>query len=59
MLGADAVADGDAAYLSGTGEVGGIVPQKRIPTPGVIAFPQPHGAARADVRAKPRAERPL
>ena len=43
MLGAGAVKDGDAAYLSGTSEVGGIVSRQRIPTPGVIAFPDCEG----------------
>jgi len=39
MIGAGAVRDGEAAYLSGTSEVGGIVSRRRVPTPGVIAFP--------------------
>ncbi len=39
MIGAGATRDGDAAYLSGTSEVGGIVSNSRTPTPGVIAFP--------------------
>jgi len=43
MLGAGAVRDGDAAYLSGTSEVGAIVSLQRIPTPGVIAFPDCEG----------------
>jgi xylulokinase len=43
MLGAGAVRDGDAAYLSGTSEVGAIVSRQRIPTPGVIAFPDRQG----------------
>jgi xylulokinase len=43
MLGAGACRDGDAAYLSGTSEVGGIVSNRRIPTPGVIAFPKCEG----------------
>jgi len=43
MLGAGAVRDGDAAYLSGTSEVGAIVSRQRIPTPGVIAFPDCEG----------------
>jgi xylulokinase len=38
MLGAGAARDGDAVYLSGTSEVGGIVSARRAPTPGVIAF---------------------
>src|SRR4029077_9853963 len=43
MLGAGAVKEGDAAYLSGTSEVGAIVARERIPTPGVIAFPDCEG----------------
>ena len=43
MLGAGAVRDGEAAYLSGTSEVGGIVSRRRVPTPGVIAFPDCEG----------------
>jgi xylulokinase len=43
ILGAGAVAEGDAAYLSGTSEVGAIVARARIPTPGVIAFPDCEG----------------
>jgi xylulokinase len=43
MVGAGAAAQGDAAYLSGTSEVGGIVSAARIPTPGVIAFPECEG----------------
>ena len=43
MLGAGAVREGDAAYLSGTSEVGGIVSEQRVPTPGVIAFPRCEG----------------
>ncbi len=43
MLGAGAASDGDAVYLSGTSEVGGIVSRRRIPTPGVIAFPECEG----------------
>ena len=43
IVGAGAVKDGEAAYLSGTSEVGGIVSGKRIPTPGVIAFPTCEG----------------
>jgi xylulokinase len=39
MLGAGAVRDGDAGYLSGTSEVVGIVSSRRVPAPGVIAFP--------------------
>ena len=43
MLGAGAARDGDAAYLSGTSEVGGIVSRVRVPTRGVIAFPECEG----------------
>ncbi len=39
MLGVGAVRDGDAGYLSGTSEVVGIVSPRRVPAPGVIAFP--------------------
>ncbi|HLJ70321.1 MAG TPA: FGGY-family carbohydrate kinase [Roseiarcus sp.] len=45
MLGAGAVRNGDAAYLSGTSEVGAIVSPRRIPTPGIIAFPACEGIA--------------
>jgi xylulokinase len=45
MLGAGAAKDGEAAYLSGTSEVGGIVSPTRIPTPGVIVFPTCEGIA--------------
>ena len=40
ILGAGAARDGDAVYLSGTSEVAAIVSQARVPTPGVIAFPE-------------------
>jgi xylulokinase len=43
MLGAGAVREGDAGYLSGTSEVVGIVSRQRVPTPGVIAFPNCEG----------------
>ena len=43
MIGAGAAEEGAAAYLSGTSEVGGIVSSRRIPTPGVIAFPSCEG----------------
>ena len=43
MVGVGAVRDGDAGYLSGTSEVVGIVSQQRVPTPGVIAFPNCEG----------------
>ena len=42
-LGVGVVKQGDAAYLSGTSEVGGIVSDRRVPTPGVIAFPACEG----------------
>jgi xylulokinase len=45
MLGAGGTHEGAAVYLSGTSEVGGIVSRKRIPTPGVIAFPECEGIA--------------
>lgn len=43
MIGAGAAHEGAAAYLSGTSEVGGIVSRTRVPTPGVIAFPECDG----------------
>lgn len=43
MLGVGAVRQGDAGYLSGTSEVVGIVSRRRLPTPGVIAFPNCEG----------------
>ncbi len=43
LVGAGASKDGDAVYLSGTSEVGAIVSGSRIPTPGVIAFPECEG----------------
>lgn len=43
MIGAGAVRNGDAVYLSGTSEVGGIVSARKVPTPGVIAFPRCEG----------------
>lgn len=43
MIGAGAVGERDAVYLGGTSEVGGIVSHKRVPTPGVIAFPECEG----------------
>jgi xylulokinase len=43
MLGVGAVREGDAGYLSGTSEVVAIVSRRRIPTPGVIAFPNCEG----------------
>ena len=42
-LGAGASRDGVAVYLTGTSEVGGIVSRTRVPTPGVIAFPECEG----------------
>ena len=41
--GAGASRDGDAVYLSGTSEVAAIVSPARVPTPGVIAFPDCEG----------------
>ena len=43
MIGVGAAHDGAAAYLSGTSEVCGIVSRRRVPTPGVIAFPECEG----------------
>ena len=43
MLGVGAVRQGDAGYLSGTSEIVGIVSRRRVPTPGVIAFPNCEG----------------
>jgi xylulokinase len=43
MFGAGAAAEGDAFYLSGTSEILGIVSQKRVPMPGVIAFAECEG----------------
>jgi xylulokinase len=43
LVGAGATRDGDGVYLSGTSEVGGIVSSRRVPTPGVIAFPPCEG----------------
>lgn len=43
MIGAGISRAGDAAYLSGTSEVLGIVSPARVPTPGVIAFPECEG----------------
>jgi xylulokinase len=43
MFGAGAVREGQAVYLSGTSEVGGILSHRRVPTPGVIAFPECEG----------------
>jgi xylulokinase len=43
MIGAGVVRNGEGGYLSGTSEVGGIVSSGRIPTPGVIAFPECEG----------------
>jgi xylulokinase len=43
MLGAGAGREGAGAYLSGASEVGGIVSRRRIPTAGVIAFPECEG----------------
>src|SRR5271165_3613060 len=43
IIGAGAAHEGAAAYLSGTSEVGGIVSRTRVPTSGVIAFPECDG----------------
>ncbi len=43
LLGAGVAAEGDAGYLSGTSEVAGIISQRKVPTPGVIAFPECEG----------------
>jgi xylulokinase len=43
MIGAGVSGEGDAVYLSGTSEVVGIVSSRRVPTPGVIAFPECEG----------------
>jgi xylulokinase len=43
FLGAGAARDGDAVYLSGTSEILGLVSQTKVPTPGVIAFPECEG----------------
>ncbi len=43
ILGAGAVKNGDAVYLSGTSEVLGLISETRVPTPGVIAFPKCEG----------------
>jgi xylulokinase len=40
FLGAGAAKDGDAVYLSGTSEILGLVSKTKVPTPGVIAFPE-------------------
>ena len=43
FLGAGASQDGNAVYLSGTSEILGIVSKTKVPTPGVIAFPECEG----------------
>jgi len=43
LFGCGAVENGDAMYLSGTSEILGIVSPKKVPTPGVIAFPDYQG----------------
>jgi len=43
MIGAGLAAEGDAVYLSGTSEVAGVMSRLRVPTPGVIAFPECEG----------------
>jgi xylulokinase len=43
ILGAGGVKNGDAVYLSGTSEVLGLISPQKVPTPGVISFPQCEG----------------
>ncbi|MBV9289433.1 MAG: hypothetical protein JO288_16740, partial [Hyphomicrobiales bacterium] len=43
ILGAGGAANGAGVYLSGTSEVGAIVSDERVPTPGVIVFPPCEG----------------
>jgi xylulokinase len=43
MLGAGGAANGAGVYLSGTSEVGGIVSDARVATPGVVVFPPCEG----------------
>jgi len=43
MFGVGVEAQGSAMYLSGTSEIMGIVSPRRVPTPGVIAFPTYEG----------------
>jgi xylulokinase len=40
LFGAGALHDGDGLYLSGTSEILGIVSERKLPVPGVIAFPR-------------------
>jgi xylulokinase len=43
LVGSGVCRDGDGVYLSGTSEVAAIVSRKKVPTPGVIAFPECEG----------------
>lgn len=43
LFGTGALGEGDAMYLSGTSEILGIVSSKKVPAPGVIAFPTCEG----------------
>jgi xylulokinase len=43
LLGAGVSRDGEAVYLTGTSEILSIVSRARVPTPGVIAFPECEG----------------
>ena len=43
LLGAGVARQDEAVYLSGTSEVLGIVSERKVPTPGVIAFPRCEG----------------
>jgi xylulokinase len=40
LFGAGVTRNGEAVYLSGTSEILGIVSNRKVPTPGVIAFPE-------------------
>ena len=43
LLGAGVARQDEAGYLSGTSEILGIVSRRKVPTPGVIAFPECEG----------------
>jgi xylulokinase len=43
LVGSGVCRDGDGVYLSGTSEVAAIVSRRKVPTPGVIAFPECDG----------------
>ena len=43
LLGAGVARQDEAVYLSGTSEILGIVSRRKVPTPGVIAFPECEG----------------